>query len=282
MRTIIGIIVLAVVAQANVMTPVANEVDIVISIDSLLDNLLDNLVDKVFGRALAQATALRFKATAPTVFPVFACRTSVCALKKAIAAVVHSAPEDMDSDDRCYYGDVDANGMLMRKEKKQRRVALEPSPDLLPQQVVAEQFEAFSSGTSRDLEEAFAFVSPKIKEQHGVNVTIFRKILSGTGMDGIIGCAEYQVMGEPQFTSEDTAIVGVRILPKPLEGCVRVSGVADQSGITWPAFYKWQLGRQPAGSKLAGCWMLEQMSTVNPESVKKDPVFVGSGNAAST
>merc|ERR1712048_875802 len=87
-------------------------------------------------------------------------------------------------------------------------------------------------------------------------------------------------MSEPLYPSEDTAIVGVRILPKPITGCVRRSGVAGQGGLTWPAFYRWQLGRRPAGSELAGCWMLEQMIPISPKTIAEDPVFMkyaGSG-----
>jgi hypothetical protein len=280
MHTISVSIVLVVVVQANVITLGANQLGITHFIDSSLDNLLDKLVDKVFSRALTYTPASRFAARASTVFHVRAPRTHEYALKKAISVIERCYYDDRcystnaaTSDDRCYYGDVDADGTLIRKEKKQRGPALKPNRDLLPQQVVAEQFEAFSSGTSTDLEDAFAFVSPKIKERNGVNMKMFRAILSGTGMEGIIGCTEWEVMGEPQFTSEDTALVGVRIIPKPIPGCVRVSGVADQGGITWPAFYKWQLGLQPTGAELAGCWMLEQMIPCNPESVKEDPLF---------
>jgi hypothetical protein len=183
-------------------------------------------------------------------------------------------------EDRCYYGDIDENGKMTTFKKKERGPGLKPAPELTPNQVAAEQFDAFSSGTDSDIEDAFAFVSPKITEQHGVDVARFRQILDGTGMEGIIGCAEWEVMSEPQYPSEDTAIVGVRILPKPIPGCVRISGRAGQEGMTWPAFYRWQFGRRPAGSEQAGCWMLEQMIPVSPKTVAEDPVFMkyaGSG-----
>jgi len=188
----------------------------------------------------------------------------------------------MDSD-RCYYGDVDANGMPVVLEKKQRGPSLKPSPDLGPAEVVAEQFGAFSSGTLSDLEDAFAFVSPKIKKQHNVDVQAFRKILEGIRLNGIIGCTSWEVMGEPLYPSEETAEVGVKIIPKPLAGCVRISGVGDQGGITWPAYYKWQLGR-PVSGPLAGCWLLEQMIPVSPDNLDKHPVFMrsaASGDARS-
>ena len=55
----------------------------------------------------------------------------------------------------------------------------------------------------------------------------------------------------------------LRVLPKPFAGCMRFSGLADQGGITWPSFYKWELRRQDAEPH-AGCWMLEQMSPRRP------------------
>jgi hypothetical protein len=188
----------------------------------------------------------------------------------------------MDSD-RCYYGDVDANGNLVEKKTVARGAALEPSADLSPLQVVDEQFASFSSGTFQDTDYAFAFVSPTIKEKYDLDGKKFRNILEGLGMEGIIGCSEWKVFAEPLYPSEDRAIVGVRILPKPVPGCVRVSGVADQSGITWPAFYKWELARQPAGADFAGCWMLEQMTPVPPNEVGTEPPFMrkaGSGAEA--
>ena len=36
--------------------------------------------------------------------------------------------------------------------------------------------------------------------------------------------------------SEDVAVLTLRVLLKPIPGCVRTSGVAEQGGITWPAF----------------------------------------------
>ena len=42
-------------------------------------------------------------------------------------------------------------------------------------------------------------------------------------------------MGTSQ-PSEDVAVLTLRVLLKPIPGCVRTSGVAEQGGITWPAF----------------------------------------------
>merc|ERR1712048_1211212 len=59
-------------------------------------------------------------------FPAF--NPPVRVLKNVIAVVARSAPESKESDDRCYYGDVDANGKLIDIAKKQRGPALKPSP----------------------------------------------------------------------------------------------------------------------------------------------------------
>ena len=57
--------------------------------------------------------------------------------------------------------------------------------------------------------------------------------------------------------------VRLRVLPRPIPGCVKLSGMADQDGITWPAFYSWQMRRQ-AGGEFDGCWMLYQMQQAPP------------------
>ena len=51
-------------------------------------------------------------------------------------------------------------------------------------------------------------------------------------MEGIIGCSEWKVFAEPLYPSEDRAIVGVRILPKPVPGCVRPTPAASYLGIS--------------------------------------------------
>ena len=66
---------------------------------------------------------------------------------------------------------------------------------------------------------------------------------------------------EPITFSDDEAAVRLRVLPRPIPGCVKLSGMADQDGITWPAFYSWQMRRQ-AGGEFDGCWMLYQMQQI--------------------
>merc|ERR1719269_403271 len=95
---------------------------------------------------------------------------------EAIAIAARSAPVRMDSD-RCYYGEVDENGKLVERTQVARGPALKPSPDLSPVQVVDEQFAAFSSGTFADVDSAFDFVSPKIKENFDLDGKKFRQIL---------------------------------------------------------------------------------------------------------
>ena len=37
-------------------------------------------------------------------------------------------------------------------------------------------------------------------------------------------------MLKTESTTDDKAVVNLRVMPKPVTGCVRMSGVADQSG----------------------------------------------------
>lgn len=164
----------------------------------------------------------------------------------------------MDSD-RCYYGDLDADGNVLsgRKERKERQI-LEPSPSNTPRQVIDAQFLALSRDyDSRSMEDAFAHVSPKIVNQHNLDAAKFKAILSGPKMDGIIGCDSWEVLSESS-PSDDKMIMSLKIIPKPIPGCVKTSGLAGQGGITWPMFYDWELGKVTEGP-LEGCWMLEQM-----------------------
>ena len=39
-------------------------------------------------------------------------------------------------------------------------------------------------------------------------------------------------MIKEEATTEDKVVVNLRVMPKPVTGCVRMAGVADQSGIT--------------------------------------------------
>ena len=57
------------------------------------------------------------------------------------------------------------------------------------------------------------------------------------------------------------------VMLEPVPGCMRTAGVADQQGITWPAFYKWEMRR------VDGSWMLEQMTPEPPPiDVPAEPV----------
>lgn len=101
----------------------------------------------------------------------------------------------------------------------------------------------------------------------------FRSILSSAAFDGLVGCSDWTILKAEEL-GDDVAVVKLRVLPKPIPGCVRTSGVAAQGGITWPTHYKWQLRRQgEAASAWPGCWMLEQMFPDTP------PIDVGSADA---
>ena len=180
--------------------------------------------------------------------------------------------------DRCYYGDVDENGDLVKVEKKkQRGPALKPSPALTPLQVAEEQLQLLSAGSYSDIEDAFSFVSPKIVELNKMDATKFREVLESPVFDGLIGCNSWNVTMASDDVSLETAseegyvAFELRVLPKPFAGCMRFSGLADQGGITWPSFYKWELRRQDAEPH-AGCWMLEQMSPVSPEDAQQQQI----------
>jgi len=119
-------------------------------------------------------------------------------------------------------------------------------------------------GTFSGVEQAHAFLSPSVAEENGIDAKAFRKILEGSGYEGLIGCSDWKVLDTSQ-PSEDVAVLTLRVLLKPIPGCVRTSGVAEQGGITWPAFYRWQLARQPADAPAhAGCWMLENATPQAP------------------
>ena len=71
-----------------------------------------------------------------------------------------------------------------------------------------------------------------------------------------------QVLGTESIAS-DRAVVSLRVLPKPVTGCVRMSGVADQTGITWWTHYTFHCERQADGP-LKDCWMVSQMFPAPP------------------
>ena len=181
----------------------------------------------------------------------------------AVSCTPRTSPVRMDSD-RCYYGNVDADGEVVKmKEARAKRTVVQPSPSLSPTDVVDAQFAALAEGSEAALRDAFAFVSPTVVEKYGMDMAKFRSILEGAAFEGLIGCDSWTVkkISEP---SDEVAVVTLRVLPKPIPGCVRTSGLAGQQGITWPSFYSWQLGRQPAGSPFAGCWMLDNMAPERP------------------
>ena len=159
--------------------------------------------------------------------------------------------------DRCYYGAVDADGNVVEAEATPfEGPAPKPSPLMTPSEMVDAQFSMLKAGA---VEAAFAFVSPTIKSQYDMDVAKFRKILESPAFDGLIGCSEWKVLTESR-PSDDVCAVSVRVLPKPIPGCVRVSGVAGQEGITWPSNYKWMLSRNPTEAmEFPGCWMLDNM-----------------------
>ena len=166
--------------------------------------------------------------------------------------------------DRCYYGDLDASGNVVKREAKRSGPALTPTPSLTPREVVDAQFESLSIGTYAGIEEAYAFVAPSMVEKYQIDLPKFKAVLSGDAFDGLVGCAEWTVQGISQ-PADDVAVVTLKVLPKPIAGCVRTSGVASQDGITWPTFYKWHLGRVPAeAAEHAGCWMLDNMQPIAP------------------
>ena len=65
--------------------------------------------------------------------------------------------------------------------------------------------------------------------------------------------------GAVHSSPQDTATAKLTVLPAPIPGCVRTSGVADQGGITWPTHFEWILKKQADG-----CWMLDTMNSEPP------------------
>ena len=184
----------------------------------------------------------------------------VCMPRQAHAAA-RSAIVRCD-EDRCYYGAIDADGNVLREDVDvQRSEILKPTPSLTPLEMIDAQFEALRRGEGA-IEDAFAFVSPKVVEQYGVDIERFTQILGGYQFEGLLGCASWKVLDTSEPT-EDKLLVTLQVLPKPIPGCVKASGVAGQGGITWPTRYVWHLARQTEGP-FAGCWMLEQMAPAPP------------------
>merc|ERR1712194_344918 len=99
-------------------------------------------------------------------------------------------------------------------------------------------------------------------EKYQLDKKKYLSILSGPSFDGLLGCGEVQVLGT-EYTAADRAVVSLRVLPKPVTGCVRMSGVADQSGITWWTHYNFHCVRQ-ADNPYKDCWMVDQMFPAPP------------------
>ena len=151
--------------------------------------------------------------------------------------------------------------MLGKRERK-ARVETKPSPSLTPAEVVDAQFQSFSRDCMQGVEDAFQFVSPTIIEQYSMDAAKFKQILSGLQFEGILGCYSWNVTSTNE-PSDDRIVMNLRVLPKPITGCVKSSGVAGQDGITWPSFYEWELVRASEG-EYADCWMLEQLRPRRP------------------
>jgi hypothetical protein len=145
-----------------------------------------------------------------------------------------------------------------------------PSPSNSPLEVVDAQFLAFSRDyDSRSIGDAFAHVSTEIIAKHNLDAAKFKNVLKGSQMDGIIGCASWEVI-DVSSPSDDRRDIKVKVFPKPVEGCVKTSGIAGQGGITWPHYWKWELKKMAEGPQ-AGCWMLEQMTAQAPPNI--DPAI---------
>ena len=95
-------------------------------------------------------------------------------------------------------------------------------------------------------------------EQFSLDVDKYRSVLSSPAFDGLIGCHSWKILGT-KTPSDYKMIFNLRVLPKPIPGCVKTSGIAGQGGITWPTHYSWHLSRESNG-----CWMCEQMAPEQP------------------
>ena len=178
---------------------------------------------------------------------------------------VPRAPQVRCDADRCYYGNVDADGNtnIQAKDRRRQGPALKPSPSMSPKEMVNAQFEGLARGSQAGVDDAFAFLSPDVISKYGMDVARFRTILQGHAFEGLIGCASWEILSTTE-PAENVAVVSLRVLPKPIPGCVRTSGVASQEGITWPSTYKWTLSRRTVDDDLSGCWLLDNMAPDTP------------------
>ena len=161
--------------------------------------------------------------------------------------------------------DVNWEGHIVVEEApivpRRRDSVLKPNPSLTALEVVDEQLSALSTGAFSDIEDAFAFLSPKIVEYNEMDAAQFNKILESATFDGIIGLKSWNVT-ETVATDDTHLTVTLKIQPKPLPiGCTcfrcSISGLSDLAEM--PLYFKWEMTRQTAGP-YDGCWMLEQMS----------------------
>jgi hypothetical protein len=166
----------------------------------------------------------------------------------------------MKDEDRCFYGEVGADGSIVSDVVQPRADTLParpPSPEMSPLDVVGEQFRALQR---EDVSHAYRFVHENVVEQYSLDVDRYEQIFKGAAYDGLLGCASWKVTAlTPSPIDDDRTVASMTVLSKPVPGCVRVAGVADQQGITWPAFYKWELRKQTDG-----CWMIENMMPEPP------------------
>ena len=178
--------------------------------------------------------------------------------------------------DRCYYGDIDEDGVVVVDRAKKSGWRIEkrgPSPALSALEAVEQQFVALSS---QDLEHAHSFLSPEVVEQYSMDQERFKSVLKGAQFDGLIGMSSWKVTAMNPGVDDDQMVADMTVLPKPVPGCVKISGLAGQQGITWPTFFKWKLKRQSSGP-LSGCWTLDEMVPQPPPiDVPKDTPLLAS------
>ena len=106
------------------------------------------------------------------------------------------------------------------------------------------------------LEDSYGFLTPSIRAG-GTTVESFRELLTGMRFEGLLGCAEWRVV-DSEGRGPDVEVVSVRVLPKPVPGCVKTVRVANQGGVAWPAMYSWRLER------VDGVWYVAEITPERP------------------
>ena len=105
--------------------------------------------------------------------------------------------------DRCYYGAIDEEGNVVKGPREASAPIPKPSPSLSPLEVVDAQLEALSRDWRGDSgASAFAFLSPGIVAQYGLDLPRYKQILQGYQFDGLLGCAEWKVLRTESPTDE--------------------------------------------------------------------------------